>query len=138
METQSQTQSFDEEAKSRCETRKEIRNLLEKVQNSKETLENIENDSKYNYIRSSMNQIEGKIEYVREMQLDALILRELASVVHQQGRKLEDYSIQLNMPSLINSLSQKYADHETSGETFAWSLLGRDVGVMFRNVPALE
>lgn len=55
--------------------RREIRDNLEQAQNRREELQDLTNNDMYSLIREKMNEQESHITHVREMQLDALVLK---------------------------------------------------------------
>lgn len=117
----------------RRKIRSELRELIEEAHINKVELTNLKSD-RFDDLRNSNNTVSQSITHTRELQLDAIMLTELAKAVHTQGTKIDDMSLKYDIHNFSISLQSKYSNDAG----FSWTNLGRDVGVLFRSVPTFQ
>ena len=118
----------------RQQQRLQLREVNDLLHLNRETLGDL-NTTHFQDLRTKANEIGKKTTHVREMQLDAINLKDLSMAVNTQATKLEDFSIKFDFPSFAAAIVSSFSDENGN---FSWERLGADVAVLFRNVPAIE
>lgn len=120
----------------RRDLRYKQRQIFEQIQNSRDKLIEFDlndNDNLLQQFRQQSNKINSKVNHIRELQLDSINTRELASIINQQSTKLENYTSKFDIITFINGLKHLYIQDMNTNE-LNWILLGNDVNKLFKNI----
>ena len=110
-----------------------LREINEEIHQHKEALSEINNEM-FRSLREQSNQIGQGIIHTRELQLDALNLKDMATVVNAQGNRLDDVSFQCDYAAFAKVISRKFGNKCI----LDWKRLGDDISIIFRAVPFFQ
>lgn len=137
-EDEEEAQQIEDEINIRKAIRAKQRNISNLAYHEKDKFADVRS-SKLDEVRKTNNDLwaGGMVAHSRELQNDALILRDLAYGIKAQSAAMDDSFRSFDMADFARLLKQKYCagDDGDANRPFSWSALGRAVGIIPTSVP---
>jgi len=117
--------------KERRIVRKQMKEAYEKIQDSKQSLSDL-NSSSYDVLYSQFVEVSKNAVHTRELHYDASCMKELSSAMKNQAASLCDLSNKFDPRELKETIKETFRRH---GEGIDWLKIGKQSKLLFTSPP---